>query len=66
MVVSDWYNVDVMKEIYFFDENSKQWWAPLTGGSTFFLILFFSCLPCLFLLLFSVIFIMITATDSFR
>lgn len=33
IIFSDWYNVDVMKEIYFFDENSKQWWAPLTGGS---------------------------------
>lgn len=28
---ADWYNVDVMRKIKFFDENSKQWWTPATG-----------------------------------
>jgi len=32
-VFADWYNVDVMKKIKFFDENTRQWWTPVTGGS---------------------------------
>jgi membrane-bound transcription factor site-1 protease len=28
---ADWYNVDVMRKIKFFDENTKQWWTPATG-----------------------------------
>jgi len=32
-VFADWYNVEVMKKIKFFDENTKQWWTPVTGGS---------------------------------
>jgi membrane-bound transcription factor site-1 protease len=30
---ADWYNVDVMRKIKFFDENTKQWWTPATGGA---------------------------------
>jgi len=30
---ADWYNVDMMRKIKFFDENSKQWWTPATGGA---------------------------------
>jgi membrane-bound transcription factor site-1 protease len=33
IVFADWYNVDVIKSAIFFDENSKEWWTPLTGGS---------------------------------
>lgn len=33
IVVGDWYNVDVMKKINFYDDNAKQWWTPLTGGA---------------------------------
>eukprot|EP01112_Ceratiomyxa_fruticulosa_P020600 TRINITY_DN7060_c0_g1_i1.p1 TRINITY_DN7060_c0_g1~~TRINITY_DN7060_c0_g1_i1.p1 ORF type:complete len:1132 (+),score=259.75 TRINITY_DN7060_c0_g1_i1:307-3702(+) len=33
IVIADWYNVDVMKKIKFFDENTKQWWFPTTGGA---------------------------------
>ena len=30
---ADWYNVEVMKKIKFFDENTRQWWMPDTGGA---------------------------------
>lgn len=33
IVVADWYNTEVMKTINFFDENTKQYWTPVTGGS---------------------------------
>ncbi|PRP88795.1 membrane-bound transcription factor protease, site 1 [Planoprotostelium fungivorum] len=33
VIFADWYNVDVMKNVVFFDENTKQWWSPATGGS---------------------------------
>lgn len=33
VVIGDWYNVDVMKKINFYDDNAKQWWTPLTGGA---------------------------------
>lgn len=33
IVAADWYNVDVMRHIKFFDENTKQWWTPVTGGA---------------------------------
>lgn len=33
IVVADWYNVDVMRSIKFFDENTQQWWTPVTGGA---------------------------------
>ena len=33
MVFADWYNVDVMKKIKFYDENTRQWWMPETGGA---------------------------------
>ncbi len=33
LVVADWYNVDVMRSIRFFDENTRQWWTPATGGA---------------------------------
>uniref|UniRef100_A0A6B2KXI5 Uncharacterized protein n=1 Tax=Arcella intermedia TaxID=1963864 RepID=A0A6B2KXI5_9EUKA len=33
LVVGDWYNVEVMEKIKFFDDNSKQWWSPVTGGA---------------------------------
>lgn len=32
-IFADWYNVETMKKIKFFDENTKQWWIPVTGGS---------------------------------
>ncbi|XP_055385918.1 membrane-bound transcription factor site-1 protease isoform X2 [Condylostylus longicornis] len=33
IVFADWYNTTVMKKIKFFDENTRQWWMPDTGGS---------------------------------
>ncbi|XP_048576639.1 membrane-bound transcription factor site-1 protease-like isoform X1 [Nematostella vectensis] len=33
IVIADWYNVDVMKKIKFYDENTRQWWMPDTGGA---------------------------------
>ncbi|XP_054734324.1 membrane-bound transcription factor site-1 protease [Anastrepha obliqua] len=33
VVFADWYNTTVMKKIKFFDENTRQWWIPDTGGA---------------------------------
>ncbi|XP_076052888.1 membrane-bound transcription factor site-1 protease [Oratosquilla oratoria] len=33
ILFADWYNVSVMKKIKFYDENTKQLWMPVTGGS---------------------------------
>ncbi|XP_070135836.1 membrane-bound transcription factor site-1 protease [Drosophila bipectinata] len=33
VVFADWYNTTVMKKIKFFDENTRQWWTPDTGGA---------------------------------
>jgi len=33
IVFADWYNVTVMRKIKFYDENTRQWWMPDTGGS---------------------------------
>ena len=32
-MLADWYNIEVMKKIKFFDENTRQWWIPQTGGA---------------------------------
>ncbi|KAK7498137.1 hypothetical protein BaRGS_00010725, partial [Batillaria attramentaria] len=33
VVFADWYNVSVMKKVKFYDENTRQWWMPDTGGA---------------------------------
>ncbi|XP_054165258.1 membrane-bound transcription factor site-1 protease-like [Oppia nitens] len=33
ILFADWYNVTVMKKVKFYDENTRQWWEPDTGGS---------------------------------
>ncbi|XP_066916313.1 membrane-bound transcription factor site-1 protease-like [Clytia hemisphaerica] len=33
IVLADWYNKEVMKKIQFFDENTRKWWVPQTGGA---------------------------------
>lgn len=33
IVFADWYNVEVMRKIKFYDENTRQWWMPDTGGA---------------------------------
>ena len=33
IVFGDWFNTEVMKKVRFFDENTRQWWIPDTGGA---------------------------------
>ena len=33
VVFADWYNVSVMRKVKFYDENTRQWWIPETGGA---------------------------------
>lgn len=33
IVFAEWYNVSVMKKVKFYDENTRQWWIPDTGGA---------------------------------
>ena len=33
LVVGEWYNVEVMREVKFWDENTASWWTPETGGA---------------------------------
>ncbi|RXG72413.1 Membrane-bound transcription factor site-1 protease [Armadillidium vulgare] len=33
VVFADWYNTTVMRKVKFYDENTKQLWMPVTGGS---------------------------------
>ena len=33
IVFADWYNASVIKAAKFFDENTRQWWTPVTGGA---------------------------------
>lgn len=33
IVFADWYNVTVMEKIQFYDENTRLWWIPETGGA---------------------------------
>lgn len=33
LVMADWYNTHVMREIKFYDENTAEWWSPETGGA---------------------------------
>eukprot|EP01137_Pigoraptor_chileana_P029598 Opistho-2@14997 len=34
LVLGEWYNADIMRDkIRFFDENTRQWWSPETGGA---------------------------------
>ncbi|XP_050396545.1 membrane-bound transcription factor site-1 protease [Patella vulgata] len=33
IIFGDWYNVSVMKKVKFYDENTRQWWMPDTGGA---------------------------------
>ncbi|WMV52056.1 hypothetical protein MTR67_045441 [Solanum verrucosum] len=32
-VIADWYNVDAMIKMRFFDGNTHSWWTPVTGGA---------------------------------
>ncbi|XP_071579996.1 membrane-bound transcription factor site-1 protease isoform X1 [Temnothorax nylanderi] len=33
IVFADWYNTAVMRKIKFYDENTRRWWIPETGGA---------------------------------
>ncbi|KAJ8674081.1 hypothetical protein QAD02_005343 [Eretmocerus hayati] len=33
VIFADWYNVSVMRQVKFYDENTRRWWVPDTGGS---------------------------------
>lgn len=33
VVFADWYNTTVMKKVRFYDENTRLWWVPDTGGA---------------------------------
>nr|XP_002122807.1 membrane-bound transcription factor site-1 protease [Ciona intestinalis] len=33
VVFADWYNSSVMTKVKFYDENTRRWWMPETGGS---------------------------------
>ncbi|CAB3366260.1 Hypothetical predicted protein [Cloeon dipterum] len=33
VIIADWYNTSVMKKVKFYDENTRQWWLPDTGGA---------------------------------
>ncbi|KAL2553727.1 Subtilisin-like protease SBT6.1 [Forsythia ovata] len=32
-VFADWYNLDSMVKMKFFDDNTRSWWTPVTGGA---------------------------------
>eukprot|EP00884_Botryococcus_braunii_P003885 jgi/Botrbrau1/13498/Bobra.0082s0091.1 len=32
LVFAEWYNVDIMLKMKFFDDNTRSWWTPVTGG----------------------------------
>lgn len=33
IIFADWYNITVMQKVKFYDENTRQWWMPDTGGA---------------------------------
>ncbi|XP_058113808.1 subtilisin-like protease SBT6.1 isoform X2 [Magnolia sinica] len=33
VMFADWYNVDTMVKMRFFDDNTRSWWTPVTGGA---------------------------------
>lgn len=33
IVFADWYHVDTMVRMKFFDDNTRSWWTPSTGGA---------------------------------
>ncbi|BBN19114.1 membrane-bound transcription factor site-1 protease [Marchantia polymorpha subsp. ruderalis] len=33
IVFADWYHVDTMVKMRFFDDNTRSWWTPATGGA---------------------------------
>ena len=31
IVFAEWFNVDIMAKMRFFDDNTRSWWTPITG-----------------------------------
>ena len=31
IIFAEWYNVDIMAKMRFFDDNTRSWWTPITG-----------------------------------
>lgn len=34
IVFGEWYNIDTMIKMKFFDDNTRSWWTPVTGMHT--------------------------------
>ena len=34
LIFAEWYNVDTMVKMKFFDDNTRSWWTPVTGGQS--------------------------------
>lgn len=33
VVFGEWYNTESMQKMHFFDDNTRNWWTPATGGA---------------------------------
>ena len=33
VIFADWYNTSVIANAKFYDENTRKWWTPITGGA---------------------------------
>ena len=33
VVFGEWFNLDSMSQMKFYDDNTRSWWTPATGGS---------------------------------
>lgn len=33
IVFAEWYNTSVIREAKFYDDNTRRWWTPVTGGA---------------------------------
>ena len=33
IIFAEWYNVDIMAKMRFFDDNTRSWWTPITGDN---------------------------------
>ena len=31
IVFGEWYNLDAIQRMRFFDDNTRSWWTPITG-----------------------------------
>ena len=33
VVFAEWFNLEVQSQMRFFDDNTRSWWTPVTGGA---------------------------------